>query len=116
MLKPIPQEQAAENNGPQRARQNPKRGQQRGRQKTPTRKTLAPKLQQKQAEELKVEHHILHGVCVKFVHFIKETGTQTEQEIEELIHGLQKSVLSLQKQRQKIVWANQARQKKQKRK
>jgi hypothetical protein len=65
---------------------------------------MAPKLQQKVDHEIKKEEGILQNVCVKFVRFIKDGENHSVQEIGELIHGLQKSVLSLQRKRQKLMW------------
>lgn len=102
MLKLIPQEKPENNTC------KSKNGSQKNRRKN---KTLAPKLRQKFEYEMKNEKNILHTICIKMVNFVKNEKAHTCDDVSELIHGLQKSILSLQRQRQKMVWHEQKKRK-----
>lgn len=59
------------------------------------------KFQQKAQQDIKVENGILQTVSVKLARFMKNSSKATEQEMSELIHSLQRTVLTVQRIRHK---------------
>lgn len=59
------------------------------------------KFQQKAQQDIKVENGILQAVSVKLARFMKNSSKATEQEMSELIHSLQRTVLTVQRIRHK---------------
>ncbi len=53
--------------------------------------------------DLKAEHHLLKKACFQMVNYVKGIEAYGAKEIDELIHQLQRSVLSLQKTRMKLL-------------
>ena len=78
--------------------------------KNKKKKQSPPKLQQKFDREMGDEQRVLKTVCVKFIRYIK-TESPSDTDRSDLIHDLQKSVLSLQRQRQKLMWRARSKKK-----
>lgn len=72
----------------------------------------ALKFQQKAQHEIKIENGILQTVTVKLARFMKNSSRATEQEMSELIHSLQRTVLTIQRIRHKKHKADHKRGKK----
>jgi|GEM_PF-6570362 len=70
------------------------------------------KLQQKKQQEIRTENGLIQAVSVKLTRFIKNTHKATEEDMSDLIHSLQRTVLSLQRLRTKIQRANPKKKKK----
>lgn len=68
--------------------------------------------QQKAQREIKIENGILQTVTVKLARFMKNSSRATEQEMSELIHSLQRTVLTIQRIRHKKHKADHKRGKK----
>lgn len=66
-----------------------------------------PKLRQKFEVQMKKENKILQIVSTKLLRFVKGDQKHSEGEVSDLIHSLQKSVLSLQRQRHKLLQQKQ---------
>lgn len=56
-----------------------------------------------QKEKLEEEKKMLGNVCIRIINYIDGPGKKTSQDIKEIIDQLQKTVLNLQKERQKIL-------------
>jgi len=94
MLKLIPSEITADNRPPGRGRKN----------KFMKRSSAPnPKRQKQYFAEIRDQNGKLKKICVRMVKFVKG-GNHSTQEISEMIHGLQESVVCLEKQRQKMMW------------
>jgi len=72
---------------------------------------ISPKLQQKYQHEARTEKSVLERICKKLLLSLKGDKNLSQQEIGELIHGLQKSILGLQRQRQRLLWQEQKKKK-----
>jgi hypothetical protein len=68
--------------------------------------------QQKAQREINIENGILQTVTVKLARFMKNSSRATEQEMSELIHSLQRTVLTIQRIRHKKHKADHKRGKK----
>lgn len=75
-------------------------------------KVFSCKIQQKMQAEAKKDRSLLHGVCARMIQFIRKNGQTSKQELHELIHGLQRSVLSLERQKQRAFNKEQRKKKK----
>lgn len=62
-----------------------------------------PKLRQKFEAQIKKEQNILAIVSIKLARFIKKHRKPSDQEVNDLIYSLQKSVLSLQRHKQLLL-------------
>ena len=59
------------------------------------------KIHRKLQADAKKDRHIIKSVCMRMISFVRKNGRSSAQELGELIHGLQRSVLSLERQRQR---------------
>ena len=59
------------------------------------------KFQQKAQHAMRVENSILKAVTIKLDRYMKNSSRATEQEMSELIHSLQRTVLTIQRVRHK---------------
>jgi len=89
MLKLIPRE----NTSPSKRRNK----------KIKTRIVAIPKLQQKLDAEMREENQTIKSAYLHLVNYIHKAGSSSLKEMGELIHSLQRSVLSLEKKRTKIL-------------
>lgn len=89
MLKPIPTETVEHR--PQTSK------------KISIRKNKAETLNKRKAIELKEEKNILKTVAYQLGEYVANAKAYSEKEVKSLIHGLQRSVLCLQKQRRRSV-------------
>lgn len=64
---------------------------------------VASIVQQKYELELEKEKGIIRTVCAKLIGFVKNTAGFTIDEINDTIHAMKRSILSLERQRDKIV-------------
>jgi len=87
MLKPIPQEIQQK----QKFKQKKKQAQ------------PLVKLELKLSEEKKAERHLVKTACLNLMEYIKKAEVYGVEEISELIHHLQRTVLSLEKKRTKLL-------------
>lgn len=69
------------------------------------------KFQQKNQHEIRIENGILQTVTVKLARFMKSSSKATELEMSELIHSLQRTVLTIQRIRHKKHKADHKRKK-----
>jgi hypothetical protein len=105
MLKLIPQE------NPEEIRQDTARkarrfmasgpGFEAGRPAVSRDKIMSCNIQRKLQSEAKKDRNIVKGVCLRLIDFVRKNGQASKQEICDLIHGLQRSVLSLERQKQR---------------
>ncbi len=103
MLKPIPRENSEQQDSSQVGSGTaPKQ-----RKKT----SFIPKMVQKLEHQWKNDKTAFQTVCVKMIRFVQKEKQHDEREVRDLIHGLQKSILTLQRHRQKLVWAAQKKKK-----
>ena len=109
MLKPIPRENSEQHDSSQALHPASQTGKAVTRHKKTS--SFVPKLVQKLEHQWKSDKTVLQTVCVKMIKFVQKEKQQDEREVRELIHGLQKSILSLQRHRQKLVWAEQKKKK-----
>jgi hypothetical protein len=65
-------------------------------------RVISMKMNQKKEEEKKKDHGIVKSVCIKLIQFV-QGGEKSHQQVTEMIHGLQRSVLSLERQRNRII-------------
>lgn len=72
---------------------------------------LLPKLHQKMEHQKHKEKKFLHAVHFKMTKFLNKQKKHTHNEVSDMIVHLQKSVLCLQKQRQKMMWLEQKKRK-----
>lgn len=91
MLKPIP----VEGNGSKKASGNFSRQQ---KQKS---KVFSPHIEDGSPSHH--DEHFLKNICLHFVHFINRGTKYTIQQIDELIMGLQRSVIRLQKKKHQLL-------------
>jgi hypothetical protein len=115
MLKPIPQENPPEQNLPSKktARTFDSR---KGKRTHPakaneSRPAESSAVINKKNEDTKREFGIFKTLCIKLLRFVKNTGRHTGEEMGDLIHMLQRSVLALQRQRNKILMEEQKKKK-----
>jgi hypothetical protein len=59
------------------------------------------KINRKLQADAKKDRNIIKNVCMRMISFIRKNGRTSTQEVGELIHGLKRSVLSLERQRQR---------------
>ncbi len=62
-----------------------------------------PKLQEKLGQELKMDNQILKSAYGRLIHYFKKAENYTLEEMGELIHILQRSALSLEKKRVRMM-------------
>jgi transposase len=65
--------------------------------------TLNPKMKRKYQAETNKDCGIMKNVCVKMIQFIRGEGKRSHEQVTELIHGLQRSVLSLERERRRML-------------
>lgn len=63
----------------------------------------SPSLQKVTQTNLNKDREIIQKVSVKFFQFVKSNNQQNEEEVSDLIHGLQRSVLSLERHRYRLM-------------
>ena len=97
MLKPIPQEptQGKSKKQPQQKPQSKKLQQQKSLQLV--------KLQLKLNRENPADQNVLKSACVELIKYVKNAEAFSVNELNELIHNLQRSVLNLQRKKFKII-------------
>jgi len=59
-------------------------------------------LQRKWSEDVKKDRHVIKSACLRMVKFLEKNGRSTTSEIGEMIDGLRRSVLSLERERARI--------------
>jgi len=62
-----------------------------------------PKVKRKHQVETQKDRGIIKGVCSKLMRFIQGNGAQSHEQVSELIHGLKRSVLSLERERLRMI-------------
>ncbi len=65
-------------------------------------KKISPKIAIQLQFAEKKERNILRNVCIRLIHFVKGRKKFNEMEVGELIHGMQRSVLSLERVRNQL--------------
>jgi hypothetical protein len=66
-----------------------------------SKKPFSGKLNRKMQVEGKKDGNIVKSVCLKMIRFIQRNGQLSRQEITDLIYGLKRSVLSLEREQQR---------------
>ena len=98
MLKPIPQEI------PPNGHSSQSHSTAKIRHLSPKKKTaFLNKLQQKMEAEQKVDHKIIKVTFVKLLKYVKKSENDDVGEMGDLIHSLQRSALSLERKRAKLL-------------
>ncbi len=64
---------------------------------------ITSKVQLKKREETKKDRGIIKEVCVKLIRFAKGNGGESHEEVSDLIYGMKRSVLSLERERLRII-------------
>jgi hypothetical protein len=91
MLKPIPQENAENPVVPKRKKSKILKS------------APSPSLQNISQTNRDKDQEVIRKVSVKFFHFVKNNIQHSAEEVSEIIHGLQRSVLSLERQRMRLM-------------
>lgn len=68
-------------------------------------------LQRKWSEDIKKDRHIVKSACLRMVKFLERNGRSSATEIGEMIDGLRRSVLSLERERLRIFMKEKRRRK-----
>jgi hypothetical protein len=61
------------------------------------------KIDEKKRAETKKDHGLIKNVCIRMIKFIQGPETHNKEQISDLIYGMQRSVLSLERQRQRML-------------
>jgi hypothetical protein len=72
--------------------------------KNKTKKVISARsIQKKLPGEDKMENKMIKSTCIQLIHYVKKAGRQSLQEMGTLIHNLQRSALSLERKRAKLI-------------
>jgi hypothetical protein len=61
------------------------------------------KIDEKKRAETKKDHGLIKNVCIRMIKFVQGPETHNKEQISDLIYGMQRSVLSLERQRQRML-------------
>lgn len=56
-------------------------------------------LQRKWGEEVKKDRHVVKSACLRLIRFLQRNGQNSKEEVSDMINGLRRSVLSLERER-----------------
>lgn len=71
------------------------------REKLTTEQKFLCKINRKLQSDAKKDRNLIKSVCMRMINFVRKNGRTSAQEVGDLIHGLKRSVLSLERQRQR---------------
>jgi len=69
----------------------------------------SPKINKKKQIQMKKDHGLIKNVCIRMIKFVQGPERHNQDQVSDLIYGMQRSVLSLERHRQRMLQRDRKR-------